>query len=391
VTRDAVCAIPSVDVLLDNAVLPDTARATRSLSTAATDGPTHLSANCRPRFDQARHSDAPSAGRLRMTRAFHHDPVMVAEVTAALEATPQGVVVDATLGGGGHAAAILSASSRHRLIGIDRDPAALAAAAGMLAPFGPRARTVRARFDEIGTVLAREAPGEPVAGALFDLGVSSWQFDEGERGFSYRHEAPLDMRMDPSQEMSAAEVVNEWPEHELTELFRSNGETRFARRVAAAVVAARPVHTTTELAEIVRAAIPAAARHRGGHPAKRAFQAIRIAVNAELEQLPVALEAALSAMTPGGRAVVISYHSGEDRITKRVFAEAESGWCTCPPGLPCVCGAKPAVRVLTRGARMPSAEEVARNPRARSARLRIAERTEAPWRPGRSTVYREDR
>lgn len=366
------------------------ARATRSLSVAAPDGPTHLSANCHPRFAWTRHVGASSAGRLRVTRAFHHEPVMVAEVTEVLEATPQGVIVDATVGGGGHAAAILLASTRHRLIGIDRDPDAVAAATEKLAPFGPRALVVRGRFDELAAVLEREAGREPVAGAVFDLGVSSWQLDEAERGFSYRFEADLDMRMDPSQATTAAEVVNEWPAVELAELFRANGETRFARRVAAALVAARPVRTTTELAQIVRMAIPAGARQRGGHPAKRVFQAIRIAVNAELEQLPVAIGAALSAMAPSGRAVVISYHSGEDRIVKRLFAEAESGWCTCPPGFPCVCGAEPAVRVLTRGARKPSAAEVAANPRAASARLRVAERTTAPWRPGGRSIEEED-
>jgi 16S rRNA (cytosine1402-N4)-methyltransferase len=323
-----------------------------------------------------------------MIRAFHHDAVMLAEVVAAFAKTPQGVIVDATVGGGGHAAALLRASNRHRLIGIDRDLAAVDAATSTLRPFGHRARVVRAKFDELAAIVTTEAADEPVAGVLFDLGVSSWQFDEAERGFSYRFDAPLDMRMDPSSGSTAADLVNEWSEDGLAELFVENGESRFARRIARSIVAARPVNSTTELADLVRASLPGAARHRGGHPAKRVFQALRIAVNGELVQLPTALSAALEAVTPGGRVVVIAYHSGEDRIVKRVFADAESGWCTCPPGFPCVCGAVSMVRVLTRGARMPSAAEVAANPRASSARLRIAERTDAPW-PGPGTTREE--
>ena len=319
-----------------------------------------------------------------MTREFRHDPVMAGEVVEALATTPQGVLVDATVGGGGHAAALLGASTSHRLIGIDRDPAAIEAAVGLLAPFGARAQLVRARFDAVAAVLEQLAPGEPFAGVLFDLGVSSPQLDEAARGFSYRFEAPLDMRMDPDEPDSAADVVNGWSEEALAGLFSENGEPRFARRIARAVIAARPLRTTLELAEVVRSAIPSAARQRGGHPAKRVFQAVRVAVNRELELLPVALERAASRLAPGGRAVVISYHSGEDRIVKRLFAEAAAGWCTCPPGLPCVCGAVPAMRVLTRGARMPSAAELAANPRSTSARLRVAERLEAPWRAGRA-------
>ena len=359
---------------------PTTSRAIRSLSVAAPDGLLNLSANLRPRSEPACLDDVPGAGRLRMTREFSHMPVMVAEVVEALALTPQGVIVDATVGGGGHAAALLEASSRHRLIGIDRDPEAIEAATIRLAPFGARARLVRTRFDRLPEVLATEAAGEPVTGFLFDLGVSSLQLDEPERGFSYRFEAPLDMRMDPDEPLTAARIVNEWPEEELAALFVDNGEPRFARRIARGIVSARPLATTEELAETVRHALPAAARQRGGHPAKRVFQAIRVAVNGELELLPVALEAALSVLSPGGRAVVISYHSGEDRIVKRTFAAAAAGWCTCPPGLPCVCGAVPAVAVLTRGARMPAQAELDSNPRASSARLRIAERLDVPWR-----------
>jgi 16S rRNA (cytosine1402-N4)-methyltransferase len=318
-----------------------------------------------------------------MTRDRQHRPVMVAEVVEALAGTPQGVLVDATVGGGGHAAALLAASNRHRLIGIDRDPDAVETATAALEPFGPRARVVRARFDAIGRVLDEHAGGEPLAGVLFDLGVSSWQFDEAERGFSYRFEAPLDMRMDPDDELTAADVVNEWPESELAELFAANGEPRFARRIARFVAGARPVRTTSELAAVVRSAMPASSRKSGGHPAKRVFQAIRIAVNNELVLLPEALDAALSRLVPGGRAAVLSYHSGEDRVTKSVLSAAAKGWCTCPPGLPCICGAEPALRLVTRGARKPASAEVAANPRASSARLRVAERTSAAWRgPG---------
>lgn len=320
-----------------------------------------------------------------MTREYSHEPVMVDEIVAALTETPQGVIVDATVGGGGHAAALLEASNSHRLIGIDRDPAAVEAARSRLAPFGGRVRIVRGRFDQIAEVIEAEAPTEPVTGFLFDLGVSSWQFDEADRGFSYRFDAPLDMRMDPDQELTAADIVNKWPQAALEALLLENGETRFARRIARAIVEARPVQTTSELAELARAALPGAAKRRGGHPAKRVFQAIRIAVNSEAEQLPVALEAALSALAPGGRVAVLSYHSGEDRTVKQIFAEAAAGWCTCPAGLPCVCGAVPMVNVLTRGARLPSEDEVSANPRASSARLRIAERLDQPWRrPGES-------
>ncbi len=315
-----------------------------------------------------------------MTNEPRHRPVMVAEVTELLVGTAQGVVVDGTLGGGGHSAALLAASGRHRLVGIDRDPSALLAARRRLESFGPRAKVVQARFEEIEAVLAAEAPGEPIAGVLLDLGVSSFQLDTPERGFSYRFEGPLDMRMDPDEELSAHEVVNSWSAEELAELFARNGEGRFSLRIARAVEVARPIETTTELAEIVRDAIPARARRGGGHPAKRVFQAIRIAVNEEDRQLPLALNAALKVLSPGGRLVVISYHSGEDRLVKSVLKGAETGWCTCPPGLPCVCGAEPVVRLAWRGSRLASREEIEANPRAKSARLRAAERLAGPFR-----------
>jgi 16S rRNA (cytosine1402-N4)-methyltransferase len=307
---------------------------------------------------------------------FEHRPVMVDEVIRLLAPSPPGVLLDATLGGAGHARALLDAAPHLRLVGLDRDPDAVRAAAVLLRPYGPRATVEHARFDRIPDVLAALGVTE-VSAMLFDLGVSSPQLDRPERGFSYRQPGPLDMRMDPTQGISARDIVNQWPEADLGRLFAANGEPRFARRIARAVVAARPIDTTDELSRIVRSAIPAAARRSGGHPARRVFQAVRVAVNQELEILPGALDAGLAALTPGGRCAVISYHSGEDRITKEHFRRAATGGCQCPPGLPCVCGAVPLVRLLTRGALRPSALEVERNRRAESARLRAAERLPA--------------
>jgi 16S rRNA (cytosine1402-N4)-methyltransferase len=311
-----------------------------------------------------------------MSRAgddFAHRPVMVDEVVALLARVPAGVVLDATVGAGGHAAAILTAHPHLSVVGLDQDPTAVAAAGARLAPFGSRARLIRSRFDRLGQVLA-DLGVPALSGALFDLGVSSPQLDQAGRGFSYRAEGPLDMRMDPDSARTAADVVNTSAESELVALLAANGEGRFARRIARAVVAARPITTTTQLAAVVRDAIPAATRRRGGHPAKRAFQAVRIAVNDELAVLPGALDAAMNALVPGGRALVLAYHSGEDRIVKATLRRAETGGCVCPPGLPCVCGAQPSVRLVRRGALKPGPEELAANRRAESARLRVAER-----------------
>lgn len=305
--------------------------------------------------------------------AFAHVPVMVSEVVALLDPVPPGVMLDATVGGAGHARAALDALPRLSVIGLDRDPSAVAAARAALHEYGDRATIHRARFDDLARVL--EASGvDRLSAALFDLGVSSPQFDWPERGFSYRTAAPLDMRMDPDSGPSAADLVNAASERELVQLLIDNGEGRFARRIVRAIVAARPIATTSELAETVRTAIPAATRRTGGHPARRVFQAIRIAVNEELAVLPVALDAAIDRLAPGGRCIVLSYHSGEDRLVKERFLDAATGGCTCPPGLPCVCGAVPTVRLLTRGARKPSSDEVAANPRSESARLRAVER-----------------
>lgn len=308
--------------------------------------------------------------------SFAHVPVMAAEVVEMLSAVPPGVVLDATVGGGGHAAALLTAASGLRVIGLDRDPEAVAAARHRLASFGDRAAVVRARFDSLAEVLDDLGVAE-LSGALFDLGVSSPQLDRQDRGFSYWGDAPLDMRMDPDSGPTAAELVNGMAERDLVRLLVDNGEGRFARRIARALMAARPVLTTSQLATVVRDAIPAAARRHGGHPARRVFQALRIAVNGELDILPAALDDAIARLVPGGRIVVLAYHSGEDRIVKDRLRNAETGGCTCPPGLPCVCGAVPLVRLLGRGSRRPGAAEVAANPRSESARLRAAERLDS--------------
>jgi 16S rRNA (cytosine1402-N4)-methyltransferase len=316
---------------------------------------------------------AAAEGGVEGRRPYAHVPVMVAEVVGLLEAVPAGPVLDATVGGGGHAAALLAAHPGLTIVGVDRDPAAVEAATAALAPFGPRAVVVRDRFDRLDRVLDGAGIGQ-LSGALFDLGVSSPQLDDPGRGFSYRADARLDMRMDPGQRLTAADVVNHADERDLARLLADSGERRFASRIVRAIVAARPLETTGQLAAVVRDAIPAAARRHGGHPARRVFQAIRIAVNDELAVLPAALDGALDRLVGGGRCVVLSYHSGEDRIVKDRFRRAATGGCVCPPGLPCVCGAVPTVRLLTRGARKPSPAEVAGNPRSESARLRAVER-----------------
>lgn len=305
--------------------------------------------------------------------AFGHRPVMLDEIVELFGPVPAGVLLDGTLGGAGHARALLEAHPGLRLVGIDRDPDAVAAASAALAGFGSRATVVRARFADAVRVLD-DLGVESLSGALLDLGVSSWQLDRPERGFSYRAEGPLDMRMDPTTGPSAADLVNDLPEGELARVLRAYGDERFAGRIARAVVAARPVTTTVQLAELVRDAIPAATRRTGGHPARRTFQALRIAVNDELRSLPDALDALIERLAPGGRIGVLSYHSGEDRIVKDRLRAAATGGCVCPPGLPCVCGARPTVRLLGRGGRRPSDAEIATNRRAESARLRAAER-----------------
>lgn len=310
---------------------------------------------------------------------FEHRPVMVDEIVALLGPVPAGSIVDATVGGGGHSRAILRAHPHLRIIGLDRDADAITAAGKALAPFGDRVSLHRTRFDGLGGVLDDE--GIPtISGALFDLGVSSPQFDRVDRGFSYRGEAPLDMRMDQRDGRTAANVINELSVTELADLLAANGEGRFAGRIARAIVRDRPITTTTQLAEVVRDAIPAPARRTGGHPAKRTFQALRIEVNSELEVLPVALDAAMERLVEGGRIAVLSYHSGEDRIVKERFLAAADAPCTCPPRMPCGCGAaeRRTFRLPHRGARKPSAIEVESNPRSESARLRTIEKLAKP-------------
>ena len=305
---------------------------------------------------------------------FAHEPVMVDEIVAVFATVPPGTVLDATLGGGGHSAALLEQYPEMSILGIDRDEQALAAATQRLRAFGDRVATAHGRFDGVRDVM-RAHDVEHLSGALFDLGVSSPQLDQGDRGFSYRNEGPIDMRMDRTQPWSAADVVNGYDEAELARIIRRYGDERFANRIARAIVSARPIETTAELAGIVSAAIPAAARRTGGHPAKRTFQAIRIEVNSELDVLPDALDQAIEATVPRGRIAVLSYHSGEDRIVKERFRAAEGGDCSCPPGLPCVCGAIRLVRRV-RVPRTPSVEQSEANRRARSARLRVVEKVE---------------
>ena len=342
-------------------------------------------------FQRERRGTPPASivpvGGLQMSQAFEHQPVMTAEVVDLFSPVPPGLIVDATVGGGGHARAILEAHPALTVLGIDRDRLAVEAATEALAPFAGRATIRQSRFDALGQVVAEYHRQSGVAdqfdglsGVLFDLGVSSPQLDVAGRGFSYRRDAVLDMRMDPTSGRTAADVVNLYDEDTLVELFTDNGEGRFARRIARAIVAARPLATTGQLADVVRAAIPAATRRTGGHPARRVFQAIRIAVNDELDQLATALEDALGLLRPAGRCVVISYHSGEDRLVKSFFTRMSTDNCHCPPGLPCVCGADPQFRLVARGARRPTADEIGGNRRAEAARLRVIERLPASTR-----------
>jgi len=313
-----------------------------------------------------------------MRQVFTHEPVMVDEVVALFAPVPAGLVIDATAGGGGHSAALLTAHPHLRLLSLDRDLEAVEATSKRLEAFGGRALVRHARFDGLDVAAAEiGVPRGAVSGVLFDLGVSSAQLDRPERGFSYRVDAPLDMRMDQGDGPTASDVVNTRSEAELARLFADNGEGRFARKIARAVVAARPIITTGALADVVRSALPAAVRRQGGHPARRVFQALRVAVNEELEVLADALPLAIDLLAPAGRCVAIAYHSGEDRIVKAAFRHAETGGCSCPPGLPCSCGAESLGRLVFRGTRRPTPAEMARNRRSESALLRAFERRAA--------------
>ena len=308
-----------------------------------------------------------------MSEAFVHRPVLGREVVEFLTAIPEGTVIDATVGGGGHAGLLLEARSDLRVIGIDRDDAAIAAATVALAPFGGRVQLVRAGFAEIAEIA--ESQGD-IVGVLFDLGVSSPQLDRAERGFSYWSDAPLDMRMDARQELTAAEVVNTYTEAELATVIAELGEERFARRVAAEIVRRRPLETSGDLVAAIKSAIPAAARRKGGHPAKRTFQAIRMEVNRELPNLREGLDDSVHLLTPGGRVLVLAYHSLEDRIVKRRFADW-SGTAPAPTTarrLPPPPQPAPLVRLLTRKPVRPTDAELVSNPRSSSVRLRAVER-----------------
>ncbi len=303
---------------------------------------------------------------------------MVHQVVALAAEVPSGTFLDATVGGGGHAAALLDANPDLDLLGLDRDSMALAAANERLARFGSRVTLRRARFDQLDDVFADVGHDGRLSGFLFDLGVSSPQLDRADRGFSFRHDGPLDMRMDQSADRSADTVVNEYGRSELIDLIRRYSDERYANRIASAIVAARPLRSTTELADVVVSAIPAAARRRGGHPAKRTFQAIRIEVNDELSILRPALEQALDALVGGGRGLVLTYHSGEDRIVKHCFRDrtAVDRPHGLPRGLPVT---EPEVdfQLLRPAARKSDDTELAANPRAASARLRAIERLAA--------------
>lgn len=307
-----------------------------------------------------------------------HVPVMRDRVMALLAPSleqPGAILVDATLGLGGHAEAALTAFPDMRLVGLDRDQTALDLSRDRLAPFAGRTTLVHAVYDEIGEVLA-DLGIPSVQGVLFDLGVSSMQLDEAERGFSYAQDAPLDMRMDQGDGMTAADVVNTYSAPALVRVLREYGEERFASRIVSNIVKARPLSSTRELADIVRASIPAAARRTGGNPAKRTFQALRIEVNGELDALRRAIPAALSSLSVGGRIVVMSYQSLEDRIVKQALAEGATS--SAPAGLPIVPDSmQPWLRLVTRGAETPTDEELSANPRSASVRVRAAERVAA--------------
>ena len=294
----------------------------------------------------------------------------------ALAIKPDGIYVDGTAGGGGHSYEIAKRLDKGLLIAIDQDEAAIKAASAKLAPLGERARVVRSNFRPVSDVLDM-LEIERIDGILLDLGVSSYQLDTPERGFSYMADAPLDMRMDARAEKTAYDVVNGYSEFDLRRILFDYGEEKFAPRIASRIVQARadkPIETTGELTALIKAAIPAAARDGGHHPAKRSFQAIRIEVNAELDVIRPALEAAMRRLNKGGRMAVITFHSLEDRIVKQTFADMASG-CTCPRGLPvCVCGKTPSVKVISKKPILPDAEELEHNPRSRSAKLRVAEK-----------------
>ena len=307
---------------------------------------------------------------------FYHVSVLLNECLDGLNIRPNGIYVDGTLGGAGHSSQIAKRLTTGRLIGIDRDPVALKAAGERLAPYADRVTLVHSNFCEISSVLD-ELNIEAVDGVLLDLGVSSPQLDDGSRGFSYMVDAPLDMRMDNGDPVTAKDIVNTWSYEELRRILFDYGEERYAPQIAANICRRREeksIETTLELVDVIRAAMPAAALREKQHPAKRSFQAIRIAVNDELGAVRKVMEAAIPRLNPGGRLAIITFHSLEDRIVKNAMADAAKG-CTCPPNFPvCVCGKKPQVKLITRKPIIAGSEELDVNPRSRSAKLRVCEK-----------------
>ncbi len=307
---------------------------------------------------------------------FNHKSVLLEECLQGLNIKPDGIYVDGTLGGAGHSSRIAAQLTTGRLIGVDRDQVALQAAGERLAPFGERVTLVHSNFQEIAKILRDlDIPG--VDGILLDLGVSSPQLDDGERGFSYMADAPLDMRMDRSTGITAYDVVNGWSREELRRILYDYGEERYAPQIASAIERRRnqkPVETTLELVDIIRSAMPSQALREKQHPAKRSFQAIRIAVNDELGAVEKVMKDAIPCLNPGGRLAVITFHSLEDRIVKSAM-QAKAKGCTCPPEFPvCVCGKKPEVKIISRKPITSTEEELEENPRARSAKLRVCEK-----------------
>ena len=309
---------------------------------------------------------------------FTHKPVLLAECIEVLHIRPEGIYVDGTLGGGGHAYEVCKRLGSGRLIGIDQDADAIEAAGRRLAPFKDKVTIVRSNYRSMADVL-KELDIPRVDGIYLDLGVSSYQLDTASRGFTYREDAPLDMRMDQRKEETAADIVNGYSEMELFRIIRDYGEDRFAKNIAKHIVKARqekPVATTGELCEIIKAAIPAKVRATGGHPAKRTFQAIRIELNHELDVLEESIDGMIRLLNSGGRLSIITFHSLEDRIVKSRFRINEDP-CICPPDFPvCVCGRKSMGRVITRKPILPSEEELEENSRSKSAKLRVFERGE---------------
>lgn len=307
---------------------------------------------------------------------FYHVSVLLQECLDALNIRPDGIYVDGTLGGAGHSSQIAKRLTTGRLIGIDRDPVALKAAGERLAPYAERVTLVHSNFCEIAQVLD-DLHIDAVDGILLDLGVSSPQLDDGSRGFSYMVDAPLDMRMNNEDPVTAKDIVNTWSYEELRRILFDYGEERYAPRIADAICRRReekPIETTLELVDTIRSAMPAVALREKQHPAKRSFQAIRIAVNDELGAVRKVMEAAIPRLNPGGRLAIITFHSLEDRIVKNAMADAAKG-CTCPPSFPvCVCGKKPQVKLITRKPITATQEELEANPRSRSAKLRICEK-----------------